>query len=466
MSEDLELDFADITFGGESDVSFNRLNGTPSKTPEKERKEEREDEKKDDIDVNKHVLLVSTSYGGALNWNAVLRRVQEFNLLSDEQSHSFKDKQCFGFLAFTDADGLEKAAEKLKNFEVDGCRLHVERTNRVTPGRDPRTHDSDSEYKNTTLVLKNLPFQLKQDKLEEILNGLKVKPINVSYLYDGSGTFRGMAFVKYREIDHATKVFEAINNMDIAGRKLRVEYKRLMAESEPQEDDAKKVHDQLLNFKSNVTNNEMSFPCSTSFQRKQLHQIAEKLGLTHYSTGEGEQRTVIIKKKEKDKTHDKEKEKEKEKDSQTPTKDKEKDDQRKGQPIKSQQRDRRASKGEPPRQTNSPEDRTGSWDHMKSPSGRISKSFGAASPLDRSSVGSWRNNNTLSVGPATSLGTSPTYRNSALLLHRPNNAESGPVLQPSRQPKGPDGSNGFPQAYKESRKNSISALSSSPTSVK
>lgn len=38
--------------------------------------------------------------------------------------------------------------------------------------------------------------------------------------------FRGMAFVKYREIEHATRVFEEMNEMDIMGRKVRIEYKR------------------------------------------------------------------------------------------------------------------------------------------------------------------------------------------------------------------------------------------------
>ncbi len=33
-------------------------------------------------------------------------------------------------------------------------------------------------------------------------------------------------------------------------------------------------------------------------QRKQIHQFAEKLGLVHFSTGEGETRYVLLKKKE------------------------------------------------------------------------------------------------------------------------------------------------------------------------
>lgn len=109
---------------------------------------------------------------------------------------------------------------------MEGAKLIVEHCDKITPGRDPRTHNANSEFKNVTLVLKNLPFQLKQEKLEELLNGFKFKPQNVSYLYDPSGMFRGMAFVKYKEIEHATRVFEEMNDMDIMGRRVRIEYKR------------------------------------------------------------------------------------------------------------------------------------------------------------------------------------------------------------------------------------------------
>jgi RNA recognition motif-containing protein len=94
---------------------------------------------------------------------------------------------------------------------------------------------------------------------------LEWKPQSVSYLYDGTGMFRGMAFVKYKEIEQATKVFNAINNMDINSRKLRVEYKRKVAEAEV-EDNATKLYDQLNTFRQNNAITELAFPCGSSFQ--------------------------------------------------------------------------------------------------------------------------------------------------------------------------------------------------------
>jgi RNA recognition motif-containing protein len=111
--------------------------------------------------------------------------------------------------------------------------------------------------------------------------------------------FRGMAFVKYKDNEQAMKVFEKMNNLDISGRKLRIEYKRKVQEAETvPEENTNKLVDQLNTFKGNTLLNELAFPCASSFQRKQIHQFAEKLGLVHFSTGEGESKYVLVKKKE------------------------------------------------------------------------------------------------------------------------------------------------------------------------
>jgi hypothetical protein len=110
--------------------------------------------------------------------------------------HSFRDKQSFGFVQFSDAEvsllvclfwcllsfsHVKPPFERSKTSRLMGRRFLVrfsfgnifmitaETCSAITPGRDPRTHDAKSEFKNATLVLKNLPFQLKQEKLEEIL---------------------------------------------------------------------------------------------------------------------------------------------------------------------------------------------------------------------------------------------------------------------------------------------------------
>lgn len=83
------------------------------------------------------------------------------------------------------------------------------------------------EKPDTILVLKNLPFSLKQDQLQEILMAMNTTaPQSINLHFDNMGVFRGMAFIKYRALDDAIKVYEALNGYDVGGRKVRVEYKR------------------------------------------------------------------------------------------------------------------------------------------------------------------------------------------------------------------------------------------------
>jgi len=155
------------------------------------------------------------------------------------------------------------------------------------------------------LVLKNLPFSLKQDQLQEILMAMNTTaPQSINLHFDNMGVFRGMAFIKYRSLDDAIKVYEALNGYDVGGRKVRVEYKRKNKGQQTdiplewqEEDDLRKLWEQVRDFSNNPNVNEISFtPNLSSNQRKQIHTMAEKLKLTHYSNGEGDLRYICIKK--------------------------------------------------------------------------------------------------------------------------------------------------------------------------
>lgn len=439
-----ELSFEDLTFG------------------------EDENEQKDQVD--KHSFFISTSYGGKLNVPMLLKIVEE--KCGPLKQNSFREKQSFGFIQFKEQEAADKAIEQLNNLDVDGFSIAVEKCIKITPGRDPRTHESTSEFKNSTLVFKNLPFQLKQEKLEEMLNAFENKPMSVSYLYDSSGMFRGMAFVKYKDNEQAMKIFEKMNNLDINGRKLRIEYKRKVQEAEiVPEENSNKLVDQLNVFKGNSLLNELAFPCASSFQRKQIHQFAEKLGLVHFSTGEGESKYVLVKKKEYLENN-------LNTPPATPPNNSIISNTNLNTPTTTPQivttnslgltpgsinnnisgtspsisivSSSPASKGQPikgRRPSNSQEYRQKGFETGKSPEDRhlygspndskITRSFGASSsPFSIKS-------------PPSSYGQSPTYRNSALILNR--NVVEGGGVQPSRQPKGPDGTTGFSDTYRKSR---------------
>ncbi|PRP81807.1 hypothetical protein PROFUN_10796 [Planoprotostelium fungivorum] len=292
MTEEDDLSFEALTFGASE---------RDKKRTDKDQYQIEQDDTEEEVhEASSNVILVYTSYGGKINPIQIIEFAQANG--GKVVNFNFREKQCFGFLQFEDDGSIDRVLDALNDSVIEGTQVNAERCHAITAGRDPRTHNSDSDYKNSTLVLKNLPFQLKQERLEEILNSVDVKPMNVSYLYDNNGMFRGMAFVKYKEIGQGTKVFQALNGMDINGRKLRIEYKRKVKEASVlQEDDVNHLHEQLVQFTTSPLT-ELSFPCVSSYQRKQIHQFAERLGLGHYSTGEGESRYVLVKKRDPEST--------------------------------------------------------------------------------------------------------------------------------------------------------------------
>jgi len=468
MAEVDDLSFESLTFGDDK----------PNDIRDDDDEKKLSDQFKESEEPEKNVLFISAaSYSDKLNSTAVIKLAE---IIGDLKAHNFREKQSFGFVQFIDSEAYDKAVEKLSDVEVDGTRIFAEKCPRITPGRDPRTHESNSAFKTATLVLKNLPFQLKQEKLEEMLNTYSTKPLNVSYLYDGTGMFRGMAFVKYKEIEHATQVFEALNNLDISGRKVRVEYKRVMKESENTQDaDEKKIQDQLNSFRSNGQINELAFPAGSSYQKKQIRHIAEKLGLGHYTSGE----FIVIKKSDSSAAsslsssygsrshHDSHHAGSYKSSGDHSSYKGSNDHHSKPDSYKESSsfggRSGSVSSGSVPKNSGQAQDikgrRRGASDakemsrnsqhsyeanHMdkymsQSPGININRghgnSFSASSPgLGGQYLKSPPNN--------IPMGSSPTYRNSVLLMNRPNEG-----IQPIRQPKGPDGTTGFTDDYRAAR---------------
>ncbi|CAO3570851.1 unnamed protein product [Mortierella alpina] len=91
----------------------------------------------------------------------------------------------------------------------------------------------------TAIVIKNIPFAVKRDSLLAILDGLDIpKPYAFNYHFD-NGVFRGLAFANYRTAEETEIVVSAVNGLEVSGRKLRVEFKKVMpaAEQEKREQD-------------------------------------------------------------------------------------------------------------------------------------------------------------------------------------------------------------------------------------
>jgi RNA recognition motif-containing protein len=85
----------------------------------------------------------------------------------------------------------------------------------------------------TAIVIKNIPFNVKRETLLDIIASLSIPtPYAFNYHLDAAGQFRGLAFANFRLPADADAVVAALNGFDVQGRKLRVEYKKVLQAGE------------------------------------------------------------------------------------------------------------------------------------------------------------------------------------------------------------------------------------------
>jgi hypothetical protein len=86
----------------------------------------------------------------------------------------------------------------------------------------------DEELIPTAIVIKNIPFAVKKEALVELMTRLGLPlPYAFNYHFD-NGVFRGLAFANFTSAEETAHVIAALNHYDLHGRKLRVEYKKML----------------------------------------------------------------------------------------------------------------------------------------------------------------------------------------------------------------------------------------------
>lgn len=98
-----------------------------------------------------------------------------------------------------------------------------------TPMRpDSLSQESEDELIPTAIVIKNIPFAVKKEQLIQLMTELSLPlPYAFNYHFD-NGVFRGLAFANFTSAEETAVVIEALNHFDLQGRKLRVEYKKML----------------------------------------------------------------------------------------------------------------------------------------------------------------------------------------------------------------------------------------------
>lgn len=200
----------------------------------------------------------------------------------------------------------------------------------------------------TAIVIKNIPFNVRKEYLTSVMIDLHLpQPYAFNYHFD-NGIFRGLAFANFQNAQDTALVIDRMNGLDIQGRKLRVEYKKMLPEHERERIEREKrekrgqleeqhrgpAHQVSISSIATTTSvqrpaaNDRStgrvdlndprtlqfyldlyvfhndehrevhiFPADTTPEdRRLIHILAHNMGLEHTSIGEGENRQVHVSK--------------------------------------------------------------------------------------------------------------------------------------------------------------------------
>jgi len=215
----------------------------------------------------------------------------------------------------------------------------------------------DDDVIPTAIVIKNIPFAVGRESLLGVIESLGAPvPYAFNYHHD-NGIFRGLAFANFRAPEEAASVVAALNGYDVQGRKLRVEYKKVLQPGEKDKIEREKalkrmrsvqfdakdsisippplqvpsrngngdsdhspphsassansdslpvsldlndptaldIYSRVLVFKEDRMRDELAFSRSlTPTERRIVHLVAQKLGLVSITQGGGEAKYAVV----------------------------------------------------------------------------------------------------------------------------------------------------------------------------
>jgi nucleolin len=144
----------------------------------------------------------------------------------------------FAYVEFAEPASVEKAL-RLSGKEIDGRPINVDRsTNNKAPGGAANTNEARrSAYgdktspPNTVLFVGNLSWSASEESLWEVFAEYgDVKSVRVPTDRE-SGKIKGFGYVEFFDIEVAKQAFQGVQNMELLGRNLRLDYSQPRDES-------------------------------------------------------------------------------------------------------------------------------------------------------------------------------------------------------------------------------------------
>jgi len=157
--------------------------------------------------------------------------ISNTRIVTDKQSGRSKG---FGYVEFTNLDDAKKAHEAMQGHFLDGRKLNVDFS---TP-RPPKDFNSPGQFSqqraskfgdqrsppSNTLFIGNISFEANNEIVMETF--APYGTVNrVSLPTDReSGNLKGFGYVDFETVEESTAALEALNGVDIAGRRIRVDF--------------------------------------------------------------------------------------------------------------------------------------------------------------------------------------------------------------------------------------------------
>ncbi|KIY64904.1 hypothetical protein CYLTODRAFT_357758 [Cylindrobasidium torrendii FP15055 ss-10] len=192
----------------------------------------------------------------------------QYNPLTSGQSPSQKPRRGGlpqAWLENPNVDQRSISPQNNSDFSSAGGSPPMSHVNPPMAPNTPPGHILDDEIIPTAIVIKNIPFNVKRETLLEIIASLSIPtPYAFNYHLDQQGAFRGLAFANFRQAADADAVVVALNGFDVQGRKLRVEYKKVLQASEKERIEREKAIRRMRSMQLEKEHSGVSAPVSAS----------------------------------------------------------------------------------------------------------------------------------------------------------------------------------------------------------
>ncbi|KAF1915411.1 hypothetical protein BDU57DRAFT_272560 [Ampelomyces quisqualis] len=287
--------------------------------------------------------------GAPAGWNTNAFSQNAMGSLGGAAAARIKAQQRGGGRTALPSGWMDPSSQALPTFAIPN--MNNGNTSMLNPSYG---QDLDEELIPTAIVIKNIPFAVKKEQLVSLMTDLRLPlPYAFNYHFD-NGVFRGLAFANFTTAEETASVIESMNHFELNGRKLRVEYKKMLPLAERERIEREKrerrgqleeqhrplggnlhsqasfgslashmptsspspvsgmrgapkidvdlndpqvlqFYSQLLLFKETPERDSMTFPSTLAPpQRRIIHTLAHQLALAHVSKGTGDQRQVHI----------------------------------------------------------------------------------------------------------------------------------------------------------------------------